>query len=104
MITWSVSLTIACMGFWAARFELGPLVGSLWDMGRYPADIYRQPLRTVVTFIIPMAGMITLPASALAGRSSVTVAAVGLALAGIFVLVARLLFHQGIKRYTGTTS
>lgn len=104
VISWSVSLTIACMGFWVARFELGPLVGSLWDIGRYPAGVYRQPLRTIVTYVVPVAGMITLPASSLTGASSVDVLVAGLALAGIFVFVARLLFYQGIKRYTGATS
>ncbi|MFK3978765.1 ABC transporter permease [Micromonospora sp. NPDC050397] len=104
VITWSVSLAIACMGFWAARFELSPLVGSLWDVGRYPGDVYRQPLRAVVTYVVPVAGMITLPASTLAGTSSPHLVVAGVGLTGIFVSVARLLFRRGVRRYTGATS
>jgi ABC-2 type transport system permease protein len=103
-ITWAISLAIACLGFWAGRFELAPLTGSLWDMGRYPTDVYGNPLRTVVTYVIPFAGMITLPATALTHTYPLTALATGGALAVIFVMGAVLVFRQGLKRYTGATS
>src|SRR5262249_48851837 len=53
------SWAVASLGFWAGRFELGPLTASLWDVGRFPADVYRPPLRAIVTYLIPLAGMIT---------------------------------------------
>ncbi|MGW3950444.1 ABC transporter permease [Streptomyces sp. NPDC004752] len=103
-IAWALSLAIACLGFWAGRFELSPLMASLWDIGRNPAEVYRQPLRSVVTYLIPLAGMITLPAAALKGTSPGTTLATGLALTAGFVLFAIGLFQQGLKRYTGATS
>ncbi|MGY5060726.1 ABC transporter permease [Streptomyces sp. 900105755] len=103
-ITWALSLIVACAGFWAGRFELAPLTGAMWDIGRYPAGVYRQPLRTLVTYVIPFAGMITLPATALTRASSLTALLSGLALAVGFAALAVVVFRQGIKRYTGATS
>jgi ABC-type uncharacterized transport system, permease component len=103
-ISWAFSLAVACLGFWFARFELGPLTASLWDVGRYPAEVYRQPVRTIVTYLVPLAGMITVPASALARTSAWYALVSGLALTACFVFLAMLLFRQGVKRYTGATS
>lgn len=103
-IAWALSLAIACLAFWAGRFELSPLMASLWDVGRNPADVYRQPLRSVVTYLIPLASMITLPARALTGTSPLAALVSGLALTAGFVLLATFLFRQGLKRYTGATS
>lgn len=105
VITWSLSLIIASMAFWADRIEMSPLTASLWDVGRYPAQAYRQPLRVVVVGLLPVAGMITLPSEALTGADSlVPRLAGGLALTVAFVAVAMLVFRQGLKRYTGATS
>lgn len=103
-ITWAISLMVACLGFWAGRLEFAPLTGSLWDIGRYPADVYRNPLRSVVTYVIPLAGMITLPATALTGTTSVVALVVSGSTAALFVTVAVLFFRKGLKRYTGATS
>jgi len=40
---------------------------DLTNLGRLPVDIYKQPLRGIITFFIPVGIMITLPAKALMG-------------------------------------
>jgi ABC-2 type transport system permease protein len=105
VITWSLSLIFASLAFWADRVELAPLTASLWDVGRYPADAYRQPLRVVVGGLIPVAGMITLPSAVLTGNDPLVSRLIaGLALTAGFVAVAMLVFRRGLKRYTGATS
>ncbi len=105
VITWSLSLIIASLAFWADRIELAPLTASLWDVGRYPADAYRQPLRIVVGGLLPVAGMITLPSAALTGNDPLVPRLIGgSALTVGFAAVAMFVFRQGLKRYTGATS
>lgn len=105
IITWSLSLIIASLGFWAGRIELAPLTASLWDVGRYPANAYRQPLRILVGGLLPLAGMITLPSAALTRNDPLVPRLIsGLALSVAFVAMAMFVFRQGLKRYTGATS
>ena len=103
-ISWALSLAVACLGFWAGRLELAPLTGSLWDVGRYPADVYRGSLRTIVTYLVPVAAMVTLPAEALTRTTPLAALATGVPLTVCFVALAIVLFRRGLRRYTGATS
>ncbi|GAA2909446.1 ABC transporter permease [Actinoplanes cyaneus] len=103
-LSWAFSLVVASLGFWAGRFELAPLTASLWDVGRYPAGVYGRSLQTVLTYVIPLAGMITLPAQALTGHDPVTSLVAGVSLTVGLVALALLLFRRGLRRYTGATS
>jgi ABC-2 type transport system permease protein len=103
-ISWAFSLAVACLGFWAGRFELGPLTASLWEVGRFPADVYGRPMRTILTYLVPLAGMITLPATALTRTGPLLALVSGLGLAVCFVVLALVLFRHGLRRYTGATS
>jgi ABC-2 type transport system permease protein len=40
------------------------------SLGRFPIDLYRQPISFLMTFVIPIAAMMTLPAKALMGLFS----------------------------------
>lgn len=102
--TWSWSLIIASMGFFAGRFELAPLTASLWEIGRYPATVYSQPVRFVVTYAFPIAGMITFPASTLTHEQVWGSLASGLALTAGAVGLAAFVFRRGLAHYTGATS
>jgi len=104
VISWAISLIIASLAFWAGRFELFPLTGSLWAIGRYPAGIYGRGLRTVVTYVLPLAGMITIPAQALTGMESPAILIGGLGVTAVFAALAVIVFQRGLRRYTGATS
>jgi ABC-2 type transport system permease protein len=43
---------------------------DLTNLGRFPIDIYKQPLRVVITYLIPVGLMISLPVKALLGLVS----------------------------------
>lgn len=103
-VTWALGVFLACLAFWAPRLELDVMFGAAWELARYPVDIYRRPLRFVLTYVFPMALITTLPAGALvrgpslAGVLSTCAAAIGA------VLLAGGLWRLGLRRYTGATS
>lgn len=74
------------------------------NLGRLPIDIYKQPLRGVLTYLIPVGIMITLPAKALMGLIS----PVGVVLSFIVGLIAIFLsarfWNLALKRYTSASS
>ena len=103
-VSWAVSMLVACLGFWAARFDLAPLTYSLWDFGRYPDSAYGGLLGVVVTFVVPVCGIVVWPASALLGRQPGTAVLLGTMFAIGFILLARIALARGLRRYTGATS
>ncbi len=103
-VSWALSMLVACLGFWAARFDLAPLTYALWDFGRYPDSAYGGVLRTVVTLLIPVNGIVVWPATALTGGNMGAALLLGTAAAVVFVTLARLALFRGLRRYTGATS
>lgn len=77
---------------------------DLTSMGRFPIEIYRQPLRGILTYIIPIGIMISLPAKALFGM----VSAKGVFLSFLFgftLLIISLKFWKvALRSYTSASS
>ena len=77
---------------------------DLTSLGRFPVDIYKQPLQGFITYIIPVGIMVTLPAKALMGLVAPLgiIAAVAL---GIIALIASLKFwNYALTKYTSASS
>ena len=73
-------------------------------MGRFPVDIYREPLRQVLTFAIPVGLMFTIPAKALLGLLSwpVIVMAFALGLASIYLSLR--FWNYAVRKYSSASS
>lgn len=74
------------------------------NLGRFPVDIYKQPLRGFITYFIPVGVMITLPAKALMGL----VSGWGVFFSFIFgmglILLARGVWSLSLTKYTSASS
>ncbi len=103
-VTWALGVLLACLAFWAPRLQLDVMYGAAWELARYPVDIYRRPMRFVLTYLFPMAVITTLPTSALIeGPSLVSVLVTAAAGLGVVLLAGRV-WTLGLRRYTGATS
>lgn len=73
-------------------------------LGRFPVDVYREPLRGFLTFLIPLGVMVTLPAKALMGLVSPLGILMSL-IFGVFSLFLSFKFWNfAIKKYTSASS
>lgn len=74
------------------------------SMGRFPIDIYKQPLKGFLTFIVPVGLMFTIPSKALMGL----IGPVGILSSlsfGVFFFLLSLRFWQfALKKYTSASS
>ena len=77
---------------------------DLTSLGRLPVDIYKEPLKSILTFLIPVGIMVTLPAKALMGLVSPSgvIVSLGIGIAAIFV--AKRFWSLALKRYTSASS
>lgn len=73
-------------------------------MGTFPVDIYTQPLRTILTFIIPIGVMITFPVQALLGLLSIQAVLISLGIGAGSLLVAIYCWRYALARYQSASS
>lgn len=103
-ITWASRVALASLAFWAPHLELEVLYNALWQFGRYPVDIYRQPVRTILLYILPVAFVSTVPAHFLTRQASPEWLFIGLAAGVGAVAAVQALWKAGLARYTSATS
>ena len=105
VIVYSFWLMLATLAFWFVRTEnLLVIFDAMYKAARWPVTIYPGWLRFTLTFMVPIAFAVTVPAEGLTGKlaTNTLLLAVGLALA-IFV-VARLFWRFGIRFYSGASA
>jgi ABC-2 type transport system permease protein len=102
--TWAVGMLLASLAFWASKLDLQSLYGNAWQFARYPADIYAEPLRFLVTYVLPLALIATVPAQALVRPFDPGAVLLALATSAVAVVLAIVAWRRGLKRYTGATS
>jgi ABC-2 type transport system permease protein len=77
---------------------------AFYEAGRFPVSIFRGWLRAFFTFVIPLAFVTTVPASALLGRLETGLIPIGFVLAiGLFILSNRL-WNVAIRSYSSASS
>jgi ABC-2 type transport system permease protein len=104
VVTWAVRVLTACVTLWFPSVGLDLVFSSLWQFARYPVGIYRDPLPFVLTYVVPVAFISTVPAHALTRGADPALLAWGALVALCSVLVVRRVWNGGLARYTSATS
>ena len=69
LATYALWIVCAAASFWVVRLDnLMFLLGSIFDVVRWPVQVFQGVWRIVFTFVIPVAVMTTFPAMALLSR------------------------------------
>src|SRR3989344_6086832 len=76
---------------------------DLVALGKLPIDIYREPLRGILTFIFPVAIMVSLPAKALMGLVSLQGVFLSLTSAVLTFFVSLRFWNFALKKYTSAS-
>lgn len=74
------------------------------SMARFPVDIYNEPLRGFITFIIPVGIMMTYPPKMLFGLLEPKLVLVSFILGAILLLVSLRIWKSSLARYTSASS
>jgi ABC-2 type transport system permease protein len=103
-VMWATRCMIAALVFWAFGLTLDAVYEAIWQFGRYPVDIYRRPLRLVLTYVIPVAFIATIPSGVLLHTGKLLVVPIAIGIAVTSCLLAHLVWRAGLRRYTSATS
>ena len=80
------------------------LYRDLTQMGRVPVDIYREPLRGILTFAVPVGIMMTFPSKALMGLLSIQPVAVALSIGVVLFYLSFKFWKFALKHYSSASS
>lgn len=69
------------------------------SMLRIPVDLYIEPVRSLLTFVIPLGIMLTFPAKALMGLLSPQLIVTSLVLTGVFLFLSLKYWRYSLKQY-----
>jgi ABC-2 type transport system permease protein len=104
-IAYSFLLILATCSFWLVRVEnLLSIFQSLYEAGRWPVGIYPRWLRWTLTFLVPVAFAISVPAEALAGRLNSQTLLGAVTLAAVLLAGSRWFWGVGLRRYSGASA
>jgi ABC-2 type transport system permease protein len=103
-ILYAILLAMTALVLWSPGFLFTWLFSALFQMARYPTGLYPGWLRLILTWVVPVGVMTTIPAQALAGTLSTGSLIGALVLAVGLFLGASLLFRLGLRRYASASS
>jgi len=83
---------------------LADLFQGLYAAGRWPVTIYPDWMRIGLTFLVPIAFAVTIPAEALTAHLTPLTLLETFGLTIFFVLLARFVWRLGTRRYSGASA
>jgi ABC-2 type transport system permease protein len=105
LIFYSAWLAIATTSFWVVRtWAIYEMFDRLYQAGRWPVGIYPSWLRIGLTFLVPVAFAVTVPAEALTARLTPLTLGLAVGMAVLALLAARWFWHLGLRHYSGASA
>lgn len=77
---------------------------DITGMGRFPMDIYKEPLRGILTYILPVGVMMSFPVQALLGLLSPVLILYSIIFAFIFFFISLQVWNISLKHYSSASS
>jgi ABC-2 type transport system permease protein len=98
-------LAIATLAFWIVDvWQIIELFDGVYQTGRWPVSIYPGWLRFGVTFLVPIAFAITVPAEAVTSRLEWPTVVLALGFAAAVFAFTRWWWGFGLRRYSGASA
>ncbi|MCL4862582.1 MAG: ABC-2 family transporter protein, partial [Caldilineaceae bacterium] len=105
VIVYSFWLILATFAFWFVKIEnILVIFDSMYQAGRWPVTIYPPFLRAILTFLVPIAFAVTVPAEAAVGRLTTVTLVGALLLAIVLFGAARWFWQFGVRHYSGASA
>ena len=103
-VLYAILLAFAGLIFWSPGVLFTWVLDGIFQMARYPVGLYPGWLRLVLTWVVPVGIITTVPAQALTGAISVEMLAGSVGLAAALLIGASALFRFGLSRYASASS
>ena len=104
-MVYSLWFFLATMSFWFVKVEnITELFNTFFSAGRLPITAFPSWVRRILTYVVPIAFITTVPAQALTGRLNLSSVLVSLVLAAILLVGSRMFWSFALRNYTSASS
>ncbi len=104
-LLYALMAALAALCFWVVDIaNIDELVMGALETARFPAQAFPEPLRGLISFVIPIAFISTAPAEALLGRLTPALALYGLAFAAAALWLSARAWRRAVAHYTSASS
>jgi ABC-2 type transport system permease protein len=98
-------LILTIGAFWVVRMDqIVEMFEGIYQSGRWPVTIYPGWLRISLTFLVPIAFAVTVPAEALTSRLTAETLALAAGFAVVLLAFTRWFWGVGLTRYSGASA
>ena len=100
------SMTIlGTLSFWVVDMSnVDEFIVGFLEAGRYPSDAFPEPVRGIITFIVPIAFITTVPAEVLLGRLTPQFVLYGWVVASLLLIISVALWRVALRQYSSASS
>jgi ABC-2 type transport system permease protein len=105
IIAASFHILVLALGIVTSEIDHAVMVyRDITSLGRFPTDIYNGFVRGVLTFLVPIVLMVTVPAKLIIGTLSPGFILLAFALSGIIAYSALAVWRLALSKYTSASS
>ena len=105
LMIYSFWLIITTGAFWVIRMENAiELFQGIYQAGRWPVAVYPSWLRVGLTFLVPVAFAVTVPAESLTNRLTALTLLEAVAMTAALLAFSRWFWRVGLRHYSGASA
>ncbi|PNY80183.1 ABC transporter permease [Deinococcus koreensis] len=105
VIVYCIWLGLSTTAFWFVKTQnVTELFNGVFGAARFPATAFPVPVRFVLTFVVPVAFVTTVPAQAMTGRLTPTLALASPLVAAALFALTRWFWRRAVASYTSASS
>lgn len=105
LIFYSIYFIIATLTIWMGTFySLEDFYYMMKEPLYIPFDFLRKPMSTILTFIIPLGFVVTVPAKVFLGKDPFYFSIISVCVAGILLFLSSWFWNFSLKHYTSASS
>ena len=103
-LMYSLVLALASLMFWKTDFLFTWLLRPMVQLARFPVSLYPSGVRLLLTWVVPVGFLTTVPAEMLIGRTSPGMVAISVSVAVGAAGLSAFIFRIGLRRYSSASS
>ncbi len=105
IMLYSLVMLLITSAFWFVQLEnVMELIFTFYEAGRFPVSIFPAWMRAVLTFVVPIAFITTVPAAVLLGRLNFEFVLYSIGIAALLFVASAAFWRFAVRHYSSASS
>ena len=105
IILYALIMLLITSAFWFVRLEnVMELLFTFYEAGRFPVSVFPAWLRAILTFVVPIAFITTVPAAVIIGRLNAEFVLLAVVVTAILFTVCTAYWRFAVRHYSSASS